>query len=164
MSAGPDLPMTAVIDIDGVVADVRHRLQHVESEPKDWWAFFHGADDDPLLDEGADTVRQLAEVYEIVYLSGRPEWLRGVTEDWLSRHALPAGRLMLRPHRDHRPARLFKVEALRTLARSRTVVVLVDDDPRVLDEARDAGFDVLPATWMGEHSSLREAQEREGRT
>jgi hypothetical protein len=56
------------------------------------------------------------------------------------------------------------VEALRRLAETSTVVVLVDDDPRVLDEARLAGFDVLPATWMGEHSALREAQERDGRT
>jgi hypothetical protein len=42
--------------------------------------------------------------------------------------------------------------------------VLVDDDPRVLDAARTAGFDVLPATWMGEHPALRDAQEHEGRT
>ena len=47
---------------------------------------------------------------------------------------------------------------------TRTVVVLVDDDPRVLDAARAAGFDVLPAAWMGEHPALREAQERDGRT
>ena len=53
---------------------------------------------------------------------------------------------------------------LEELAETRTVVVLVDDDPRVLDAARRAGFDVLPATWMGEHSALREAQERDGRT
>ena len=53
---------------------------------------------------------------------------------------------------------------LESLAATHTVVVLVDDDPRVLDAARRAGFDVLPATWMGEHSALREAQEQDGRT
>ena len=30
----------AIVDIDGVVADVRHRLVHVQSRPKDWDAFF----------------------------------------------------------------------------------------------------------------------------
>jgi len=159
-----DLPMVAVIDIDGVLADVRHRLRHVSERPKDWRAFFDGASEDPLLDEGAETVRRLAEVYDIVYLSGRPERLRGVTERWFRRHGLPTGPLMLRPYDDFRPSSVFKVQALRRLAKERTVVVLVDDDPRVLDEAREAGFDVLPATWMGEHSSLREAQERDGRT
>ena len=159
-----DLPMVAVVDIDGVVADVRHRLRHVTGRPKDWQAFFAAAADDPLLDEGAETVRRLAEVYDVVYLSGRPERLREVTERWLRQHGLPPGPLRLRPHDDFRPSSVFKVQALRRLAKDRTVVVLVDDDPRVLHEARQAGFDVLPATWMGEHRALREAQEREGRT
>jgi beta-phosphoglucomutase-like phosphatase (HAD superfamily) len=163
MSA-PAGPMVAVVDVDGVVADVRHRLRHVTERPKDCRAFFDGAADDPLLLEGEETVRKLAEVYEIVYLSGRPERLRHVTERWLGQHDLPEGPLLLRPRDDYRPARFFKVEALRHLAETRTVVVLVDDDPRVVEAARSAGFDVLPATWMGEHSALREAQERDGRT
>jgi phosphatidate phosphatase APP1 len=156
--------MTAVIDIDGVVADVRHRLSHVTGRPKDWGAFFQAAEADPLLPEGESTVRSLAEVYDIVYLSGRPEWLRAVTERWLARHDLPEGPLMLRPYDDYRPSRLYKIDVLRQLATTRTVVVLVDDDPRVLEAARQDGFDVLPATWMGEHTALREAQERDGRT
>jgi phosphoglycolate phosphatase-like HAD superfamily hydrolase len=156
--------MVAVIDIDGVVADVRHRLHHVTGRPKDWRAFFALAADDGLLSEGEETVRTLAEVYDVVYLSGRPERLRTVTQQWLEQHRLPEGPLMLRPYDDFRPSRLYKVEALQTLADTSTVVVLVDDDPRVLDAARAAGFDVLPATWMGEHSALREAQEQDGRT
>ena len=156
--------MVAVVDVDGVVADVRHRLHHVAGRPKDWRAFFAGAGDDGLLAEGEHTVRRLAEVYEIVYLSGRPERLREITERWFRRHDLPAGPLLLRPHGDFRPSSAYKVEMLRELARTRTVVVLVDDDPLVLDAARAAGFDVLPATWMGEHTALREAQERDGRT
>jgi hypothetical protein len=156
--------MTAVVDIDGVVADVRHRLGHVTGRPKDWGAFFDAAGDDPLLAEGEHTVRQLAEVYDIVYVSGRPERLRNVTERWLRHHRLPEGPLLLRPYDDYRPSRLYKLDVLRRLAETRTVVVLVDDDPRVLEAARLDGFDVLPATWMGEHSALREAQERDGRT
>jgi hypothetical protein len=163
-SADEPRPLVAVVDIDGVLADVRHRLHHVEGYPKDWPGFFAGAADDGLLAEGAETVHRLAEVYEVVYLSGRPERLRGVTEHWFRTHDLPAGRLVLRPYGDYRPSRTWKVEVLEDLARTRTVVVLVDDDPRVLDSARQAGFDVLPATWMGEHSALREAQERDGRT
>ena len=156
--------MVAVVDIDGVLADVRHRLHHVTGRPKDWRAFFAGAGDDGLLPEGEHTARRLAEVYEVVYLSGRPERLRAVTQAWLDRHDLPPGRLVLRPYDDYRPSSVWKVEQLESLAETRTVAVLVDDDPRVLDAARRAGFDVLPATWMGEHSALREAQEREGRT
>jgi hypothetical protein len=159
--------MTAVVDIDGVLADVRHRLHHVSGRPKNWPAFFAAAADDALLAEGDRTVRALAEVYDVVYLSGRPERLRSVTEAWFARHCLPDGPLLLRREGDFRPSRVFKVEALIELARTRTVVVLVDDDERVLTAAREAGFDVLPATWMGADEdlpALREAQEEEGRT
>jgi hypothetical protein len=156
--------MLAVVDIDGVVADVRHRLHHVDGRPRDWPAFFAAAADDGLLPEGDTTVHRLAEVYDVLYLSGRPERLRAVTEQWLRRHDLPEGRVLLRPDGDFRPSRTYKVEALRRVAETRTVVVLVDDDPRVLDAAREAGFDVLPATWMGEHAALHEAQEQDGAT
>jgi hypothetical protein len=44
------------------------------------------------------------------------------------------------------------------------VALLVDDDALVLEAARKAGFDVLPATWMGAAPALHEAQEEEGRT
>jgi hypothetical protein len=154
----------AVVDIDGVLADVRHRLKHLDRRPKDWGSFFRAAPADPPLQVGLDTARRLAEVYEVVYLSGRPERLRDDTETWLARHRLPAGQLHLRPQRDFRPAREFKVQMLTTLSRRAPVAVLVDDDPGVLESARLAGFDVLPATWMGEADTLHEAQEQDGRT
>lgn len=160
--------MVAVIDLDGVVADVRHRLHHVSSTPKDWGAFFAAAPQDPLLREGHETVTRLAEVYDIVYLSGRPEHCRDDTLAWLRRHGLPQGAVHLRPRGDRRPARLMKVEALDRLSAERPVAVLVDDDPLVLDAAREAGYDVLPAGWMHEapteEAALREAQELEGET
>lgn len=153
----------AVIDIDGVLADVRHRLHYLEGR-KDLGGFFRAAPKDPLLEVGHDTVTKLAEVYEIVYLSGRPEFCRRDTERWFAKHRLPPGELLLRPQRDMRPARMFKVEQLRRLQRRAPVAVLVDDDQQVCDAAREAGFDVLPATWMGEAALLIEAQEEEGRT
>lgn len=156
--------MVAVIDIDGVVADVRHRLHHLTDRPKDWPAFFAAAAADPVLQEGRHTVTRLAEGYDIVYLSGRPESLRAVTTRWLRDNGLPEGPIELRPARDFRPGARYKLDVLHRLAQDRTVGLLVDDDPRVLDAARGAGFDVLPATWMGQHSALHEAQEHDGRT
>ena len=160
----------AVIDIDGVLADVRHRVVHLEKRPKDWGSFFRLASKDPPLAAGIDAAHRLAEVYEIVYLSGRPEHLRRDTEAWFRRHGLPEGELHLRPRTDFRPARDFKVTMLRRFEERAPVAVLVDDDPDVLDAARRAGFDVLPATWMGsaddapELEELHKAQEEDGRT
>jgi hypothetical protein len=154
----------AVIDVDGVLADVRHRLKHLERRPKDWQAFFRAAPEDPPLTVGIDAARRLAEVYDVVYLSGRPESCRADTVAWFERHGLPAGELLLRPGRDFRPSKDYKVEVLRTLTDRAPVAVLVDDDAAVVEAARKAGFDVLPATWMGAAPTLHRAQEEEGRT
>jgi len=157
-------PMLAVVDLDGVLADVRHRLHHVSAQPKDWGAFFAAAPDDPVLEEGRRVVEALAQVHEVVYLSGRPEMCRTATERWLVDHGLPQAPVLLRPFSDRRPARMIKVEALDRLAEGRSIAVLVDDDLLVLDAARAAGYDVLPATWMGDLPALHEAQEVDGET
>jgi phosphoglycolate phosphatase-like HAD superfamily hydrolase len=152
----------AVFDIDGVVADVRHRLHHLHP-PRSWPDFFAAAAEDPLLPEGARLVNDLAGVHEIVWLTGRPAWLRDTTADWLARHRLPGTELHLRPGRDHRPARLYKVEVLRSLA-ARQVAAFVDDDPEVISAATTAGFAAVLADWQPRDSTLRDAQERLGRT
>lgn len=39
-----------IFDIDGTIADLSHRLPHIQKEPKDWDAFFGCvADDAPML-------------------------------------------------------------------------------------------------------------------
>ena len=156
--------MLAVIDLDGVLADVRHRLHHVARPPKDWRSFFAAAPEDPLIEEGARVVHALAEVHDLAYLSGRPEHCRADTLRWLAEHELPEAPVHLRPPTDRRPGRLYKVDALRRLAQQQPVAVLVDDDPLVCAAAREAGFDVLPATWMGPAEELIEAQEVDGET
>ena len=164
MTPSESAGVVAGVDIDGVLADVRHRLHHLQPSPKDWDAFFAAAPDDAPLAEGVRVVRELARVCDLVYLSGRPARCRADTVAWFERHGLPPGDLVLRPPGDFRPARLVKVEILDRLSQHRKVTVLVDDDPQVCEAARRAGYDVLPATWMGAAPELTEAQEAEGRT
>jgi len=157
----------AVVDIDGVLADVRHRLRYVERRPKDWARFFAAAGADPVLPEGAAVAERLAMDHDLVYLTGRPESLRELTETWLRAGELPAARLLMRRAGDRRAGRLVKVEALRRLARERPVDVLVDDDPLVVNDARAAGFTVLAADWMPREDAadtLFDVQEADGRT
>jgi phosphoglycolate phosphatase-like HAD superfamily hydrolase len=153
----------AVFDIDGVVADVRHRVHLVEPPRRNWMRFFELAKDDPPSPEGVSWALRAAADHELVWLTGRPEWLRPVTTRWLERHGLPAGELVMRPERDYRPARHYKVEALRTLA-DRDIVVFVDDDPAVVQAAAAAGFTASLATWLPRSTALSDAQERSGRT
>ena len=50
----------AVFDIDGVVADVRHRLHHIEGRRKDWVRFHESAVADPLSSKRITLVNELA--------------------------------------------------------------------------------------------------------
>jgi len=154
----------AVIDIDGVVADVRHRLHLVQRRPKRWDEFFAAAPADPPLSEGIMLVRELAADHDILWLTGRPERTRAATETWLAAQGLEPGPLLMRADRDRRPARFAKREELRRLRRSRDVGVVVDDDPDVVATLRADGFPVRLADWLPHSSTLRTAQERDGRT
>ena len=154
----------AVIDLDGVVADVRHRLPFIRGTPRDWDRFFAGIDDDPPLPEGLAVVHQLAADHDLVYLTGRPERTRAATQAWLDRHGLPRADVIMRAERDRRPARVVKPQLLERLSRGRRVAVVVDDDPEVCAALSDAGWPVLQADWMQRPTELDAAQERLGRT
>jgi hypothetical protein len=153
----------AVLDIDGVVADVRHRLHHLEGRSKDWGGFFAAAGDDLPLNEGVELANDLARRHDVAWLTGRPEWLRATTMRWLDRCGLPAGELFLRGNGDRRPARLYKLGVLRRLA-TRQIAAFVDDDVEVVEAAHQAGYPAVLADWAPRAPVLRDAQERLGRT
>jgi phosphoglycolate phosphatase-like HAD superfamily hydrolase len=157
----------AVVDIDGVLADVRHRLHHVAGRRRDWDAFFAAAPADPPHPEGMALLASLREDHDVVLLTGRPERCRADTVAWLATHDLGDLPLLMRPADDRRPAADLKVLRLRRLAQDRQVALVVDDDARVVAAARRAGFPVRHATWESRSDeaqlALFTAQEVDGR-
>ncbi|HWU10076.1 MAG TPA: hypothetical protein VN520_27495 [Streptomyces sp.] len=154
----------AVFDLDDTLADTGHRQHFLEGARRDWEGFFSAAPHDPPLEAGVRLVRATAGECEIVYLTGRPEKCRRDTLAWLERQGLPRGSVHMRRDADRRPARRTKLEILERLGREREVRVLVDDDELVCDAAERAGFTVVRARWALAPPSLKDAQEREGRT
>jgi hypothetical protein len=165
--ASIDRPL-AFVDIDGVLADVRHRLHYIERRPRDWDGFFAAAVDDPVHPEGIALVDTLRTEHEIVYLTGRPRKLESDTERWLAQHGVGGHRLVMRPERDRRPAATVKLELLRRLAVGRQVAVVVDDDADVIRTMQQAGYPTFHAAWEArdedDDNELNIAQERLGRT
>jgi len=144
----PAGPTVAALDIDGVVADVRHRLHLVA--PDTWAEFFAAAWSDPLLEVGAAVARRLARHHDLVWITGRPEHTRAATHAWLDKHELPPGRLLMHPERsmDTRTSREVKSEQLAALrAAGERVAVVIDDDPRSVQALRGDGFHCLLAQW-----------------
>lgn len=157
-----------MVDLDGVLADVRHRLQHLERRPKDWDAFFAAAPQDPVHEEGLALVRRLLDDHDVVFLTGRPERCRRDTEEWLGALGLGDHQLVMRPANQREPAARLKVRLLRRLAGERPVAVVVDDDPAVIESMAAAGYPTFHADWERlapeDEAALRDAQEVEGRS
>jgi hypothetical protein len=154
----------AVVDIDGVVADVRHRLHYIEGRPRHWDRFFSAATDDPPLPEGVALVKELSADHDVLWLTGRPERTRRATKAWLAAQRLPTDPLIMRPNRDFRPARVTKRDELRRLRADREIAIVVDDDPQVLELLAAEGFPTRLADWQPRPAPLHDAQESDGRT
>lgn len=143
-----------VFDIDGVLADTRHRAHHICKEDltlkehPDWEAFFAECGEDPVIESGMVLLRALAEQGHnaaISFLTGRSEQVRTLTEDWLEENLeVWYDELIMRPVGDHRPDYVFKGEQLRRLqAEGSQVELLVDDSLPVIEAALKLGITCL---------------------
>ncbi len=78
-----------IVDIDGTCSNGSHRLHHILVEKPDWVSFMDPAlmaEDSPYpyAREGLNYLR--SHGYTIVFLTGRNERHRAVTEAWLNKH------------------------------------------------------------------------------
>lgn len=118
-----------VVDIDGTLA------LHAGRDPYDW----HSAGGDVPNEPVAAVLRALAASgLAVIYVSGRPEGAREVTERWLADHVGLHGELHLRQELDDRRDALVKREIYETRIRHRyEVVVVLDDRDQVVRMWRD---------------------------
>lgn len=169
MPSPGDRQKFTVFDIDGVLADVGHRLHHLEGPTKDWDGFFEAAAADRVLVEGLAAVQQIIDLGKpMFYLSGRPERTRDLTMRWFASHGFPPADVYLRPDADRRPARLFKPTVLADLGGLEAIELVYDDDDAVVAQLRLLGYSVEHVLWgksaAEQQGLLDTAQERLGRT
>lgn len=138
-----------IVDIDGTLADLSHRLRFIEEQhPKNWDAFFDACADDKPIQDVIDVIRQIGlygeEIPEIVYLTGRPERVRRDTLAWLRAQFLPNGRLVMRRDGDHRPDTIAKKELMDSLIeQGLRVAGVFEDRPSVCRVWREMGLTVF---------------------
>ncbi len=130
-----------IFDIDGTIADLSHRLPHIQKEPKDWRSFFASVSADAPIYHIITLVIDVALAgATIIYVSGRSDECRASTEAWLRRHALPEGKVYMRKEGDHRPDHQVKVELLEQLrADGHNPVMAFDDRDVVVKMWRQIG-------------------------
>jgi len=105
--------MLLVVDLDGTLADSRHREHHLqprhEGDKPRWDAFFEDCDKDLVIVEVARIVQCMwVHGYKNVVMTGRPENVRLKTSMWLSDNGIPARELLMRADDDYRPSHELK--------------------------------------------------------
>lgn len=141
---------TYIVDIDGTLAKIDHRLSYIGGDWKDWDAFFDLCSEDEPIQDVIDVVRCLAMSEaewmfpKIIYLTGRPERIRSKTVDWLRKHHLPEGELIMRKDGDHRPDTTAKRELMDSIiAKGGRIAGVFEDRPSVVRVWREMGLTVF---------------------
>ncbi len=129
ISEGP--ARIVVVDIDGVLADARHRQHLLSGQWSDWDEFFSEAGGDGLLAQQAHLLELLDPELLVVLLTARPAWISGITLRWLEQHEVRWDLLIMRPQYDFGPSARMKSTAIKRLReRGFDPTLAFDDDPR----------------------------------
>jgi predicted kinase len=113
-----DLPGVVIVDIDGTVAKMAGR------SPYEW----HRVGEDSPVDAVISAVRSAAYQYDIIFMSGRDESCRYITETWLGKYVGVPFELHMRPEGDNRKDDLVKYELFNNNVRGQFHVRYVLDD------------------------------------
>jgi predicted kinase len=128
-----------LVDIDGTLADISHRLHYVQGEKKDWDGFFLDIEKDKPREEVIRLMIEAKKDYEVFVVSGRPERYRENTLDWLCENGVPGfTALIMRGADDKRPDTMVKQDILKCFG-VENVGYVIDDRPCVIKMWRDNG-------------------------
>jgi predicted kinase len=145
--------MRAVIfDVDGTLADVTHRVHHLDGE-KDWKAFHDAMGEDEPVAAIAELARLLYKAAEaghgidaVIIVTARHDdpVYRQLTIDWLDLHGIRHHRLYMRRDTDTRRDHLVKADILQQIIDDGFEPILaIDDRPEVVRMWRDHGITTL---------------------
>lgn len=135
-----------VFDIDGTLADIRHRRFYLDQNPPDWRKFNAAMGDDVLNEPIVRLYKTLWDIahYELVLVTGRSEKFRNITEQWLIWNEIPFRRLLMRSDGDQRADYLVKQDIHDLIvADTKQISFVVDDRQQVVDMWRRNGVTCL---------------------
>lgn len=149
---------TVIFDIDGTLANIKHRLHFIKEKPTCRKSFNESMVTDRVNENVAELYRTLVntEMYNVLLVTGRSEEYRIPTVNWLlENNLLPrsinkrfngslSGYLFMRPNNDSRPDEIIKLEILNNLKlMGCEILFVVDDRPKVCRMWRANGVTCL---------------------
>ena len=138
----PEKRKSVIVDIDGTLADVEHRLHHIRGKRKKWKKFFALMSKDEPITEVIEQVKELAKGHDIYVVSGRPDDYMEETLAWLERHNVPFKDLYMRAAGDYRPDYVVKQEILDANFDKGDIELVIEDRPSVIRMWRSNGLKV----------------------
>lgn len=137
-----------ICDIDGTLADIRHRLHFVkvpEGEKKDWKGFFDAmVDDTPRYDVMGILTGYLNNGYKVVFMSGRPDNYKQQTVQFIENTIPEYVTLIMRNAGDKRPDTEVKKDLLDRYFPDKSIVkAVIDDRPSVIRMWQENGLEVI---------------------
>lgn len=101
-----------ICDLDGTLSNIEHREHYVRGNKKNWKRFFEGIPEDELAEVVGDIVKHYSKTHKIVFVSGRPDYTRQDTVEWLKKKVpeIKTYELFMRRSDDRRPDNIVKDE------------------------------------------------------
>ena len=134
-----------VFDIDGTLADIRHRLHHLGKTPRDWDSFKKKISNDKPFED----IIWLSRLFYIMNIptiicTAREEYSRDLTIDWLVENNIEFNDLYMRNDKDYRDDGVIKKELLAKIREEwGEPLFWFDDRDRVVKALREEGVRVL---------------------
>lgn len=140
-----------VVDIDGTIADIEHRLHHIKKDRPDWEAF-HAPEElakDKPIQNVLDIIEEFGKAeddyYRYVVCTGRSELCREATEAWLKQYVCLGlcypDKVLMRPAGDFRPDTEVKPEILKAAGYTPDrVAIIFEDRTSVVKKWRELGY------------------------
>lgn len=135
-----------IFDLDGTLADIRHRLHHINGEVKDWNAFFAACVNDEPIEEVIELLQSLQVTGGLIWIvTGRSDQVLEATRWWLRQWDIHPHKLMMRKAGDKRPDHVIKQEFLENVSQDerRCIRMVFEDRDRVVQMWRDNGLRCL---------------------
>jgi len=135
-----------VCDIDGTIADIKHRLHYVKGETKDWQGFFSEMDKDTVREEVYGHLQELeAQGKKIIFVTARPDDYKQVTKEWLRKNVPLSSPFMMFMRRkgDTRDDTIVKEQIYNTYLKDMNVTLVIDDRPKVIRMWEELGLEVM---------------------
>lgn len=134
---------TIVFDLDGTLADGRHRLHLLPTKDygltESWTEFNLAAIDDTPIQDNINLCNSLHQNYYIIILTGRSNIAEKITRRWLQLNNVHYSALIMRKQSDNRKDVQIKEEYLRTFGLE-NILCAFDDLPHVAYHMRGMGL------------------------